>query len=213
MAARWRFAQFIEMIWWRGYLSKWGKADYLRWKKDYWKQLLDRFELWPAPGSRVLDAGCGPAGVFLVLEESEVDAVDPLLLRYEQVLPHFSRSDYPDVQFFATVLERFLPEKKYDTVFCFNALNHVNDLETSAQRLSELLRPGGTLVLAIDAHRQKWLRRLFQIFPGDILHPHQHTVLEYRQLLERQGLVVRQQALIRPGRIFDYVLFVSEKTL
>jgi hypothetical protein len=40
-----------------------------------------------------------------------VDALDPLLSAYEGRLSHFSRADYPEVTFFESGLEHFLPEK------------------------------------------------------------------------------------------------------
>ncbi len=210
MALQWRIAQFFELLWWRYYLSGRDKAAYLAWKRAYWQRLLDRFDLWPVQDSCVLDAGCGPAGVFIVLQDMRVDALDPLLERYERNLPHFSQADYPEVRFFQARLEYFLPGKKFDTVFCFNALNHMENLFQSAQQLSRLLRPGGKLVLSIDVHRKKWVRRLFQLFPGDVLHPQQYTASEYRQLLEQRGFAIEKEARIQSGLIFDYVLFVAQ---
>ena len=209
MALRWRIAQFFELFWWRRYLSGQDKTAYLAWKRAYWRQFLDRFDLWPPPDTGVLDAGCGPAGVFIILREMQVDALDPLLTAYERRLPHFSRADYPKVTFFETGLEHFFPEKKYDTVFCFNALNHVDNLRQSILQLSRLLQPRGKLVLTIDGHRKKWLRNLFRLFPGDILHPHQHTAMDYRRLLEKQGFFIEKEETVKCGLIFDYVLFVA----
>lgn len=211
MHIRWRIAQFFELHWWRRYLSGREKAAYLAWKRAYWRQLLAENALKPPPGSTVLDAGCGPAGIFLVLEQCRVDAVDPLLAAYEAALLHFSRADYPAVDFYDAPLEHFSPAKQYDYVFCLNALNHVADLPLCLGQLAGLTRPGGRLVLTVDAHRRRWLRRLFQIFPGDILHPQQFTVAEYRGMLQAEGYWILHEKVLKKTPVFHYVLFVAER--
>jgi SAM-dependent methyltransferase len=208
MNLRWRLAQFFEIRWWRRYLAPQHPEAYLEWKKAYWRRLLDRHGLWPPAGAAVLDAGCGPAGIFTVLDGCAVDAVDPLLDRYAATLPHFRPGAYPGVRFFTAMLETFEPGRKYDTVFCLNAINHVADLPAALRRLAALLDPGGRLVLAVDVHRHPFLKRAFRLLPADVLHPHQHTMDDYRAMLEAAGLAPGQDALIRSGKIFEYRLVV-----
>jgi len=107
MNLRWRVAQFFEIRWWQRYLSGHDKTAYLAWKRRYWFDFLKKSGLEIPPGASVLDAGCGPAGIFIILGSQTVDALDSLLDRYEKHLPHFCYSDYPNVRFFSQPLETF----------------------------------------------------------------------------------------------------------
>lgn len=211
MHLRWRIAQFFETRWWRHYLARRDKAEYLNWKRQYWLDFLQKSAIEFLPNSTVLDAGCGPAGIFIILENHTVDALDPLLHEYEQSLPHFRQSDYPQVRFFTTPLEFFLPDKKYDVVFCLNALNHVADLSLSLNRLADLTKPGGTLAVSVDAHNHVWLKKIFRLFPADILHPHQYDLAEYRAMLTERGFQIQQEVLLKKDAIFNYYLLVTKK--
>ena len=209
MNLRWRCAQFFELHWWKNYLHARDKAEYLRWKKSYWLDFLQKSGVELPPGATVLDAGCGPAGIFTILADGYlVDAVDPLIDRYAAVLPHFRQADYPKVRFYAQTLESFSPSKSYDIVFCLNAINHVADLSGGLDRLVSLLRPGGNLLLSVDAHNASWVRRIFQLAPADLLHPHQFTFPEYAQMLIARALHIERTVLLKKSRIFSYYLFV-----
>ena len=210
---RWQIAQFFELYWWRFYLANKPKKEYLAWKKAYWKAFLQKVGLELPANARVLDAGCGPAGIFTILDQQQVDALDPLLDQYAKKFPHFSPEDFPNVQFFNQPLEQFFPEKKYDVVFALNAINHVAELDTCMDRLVALTQPGGYLFLSVDAHRYRWLRRLFQLLPADILHPHQFTLEEYQDMLSRRGAKILRTVPLRSERIFNYYLLVAQLTV
>ncbi|MBX2892703.1 MAG: class I SAM-dependent methyltransferase [Saprospiraceae bacterium] len=212
MNLRWRIAQFFEIRWWQRYLGKYDKSAYLDWKRHYWQSFLEKSGLVVPPNAVVLDVGCGPAGIFMVLDTQTVDALDPLLARYEKKLSHFRRADYPRVRFFDAPLETFFPNRKYDFVFCLNALNHVADLPRCLERLAALVKPNGIIALSIDAHHRAWLKHLFRLVPADVLHPHQYDLAEYRAMLERQGFTIKQTLLVKKGLVFDYQLLVAENS-
>lgn len=209
MQLRWQIAQFFEIRWWQHYLCGKDKNRYLDWKKNYWKALVDRLGLQVEPDVSVLDAGCGPAGIFTILPNNRVDAVDPLLDRYERDLSHFRKSEYLNVRFFSETIEDFQPAQTYDYVFCLNAINHVSDLNFSLDRLTACTRPGGTLVLSVDAHNYGWLKRIFTWIPGDVLHPHQYDLTEYQDMLTRRGWRIEQTVLLKKERIFSYYVMVA----
>jgi 2-polyprenyl-6-hydroxyphenyl methylase/3-demethylubiquinone-9 3-methyltransferase len=211
MNLRWRLAQFFEIRWWRRYLARRDKTRYLNWKRGYWRDFLQKSDLDIPAHATVLDAGCGPAGIFTALENQTVYALDPLLEHYEKSLPHFRRSDYPQVRFSNKPLEDYFPDKTFEFVFCLNALNHVADLPHCVNRLAALTAPGGTLAVSIDAHNFYWLKRLFRLVPADILHPHQFDIEEYRAMLTGRGFRVMKEVLIRKETIFNYYLLVAEK--
>ena len=184
-------------------------GDYLDWKRAYWRgflvdtghaRVLD--PAWQLDG-RVLDAGCGPAGVFTVLAKASVTGVDPLLDDYD-ALPHFDRTAYPNVHWVSRPLEAYAPERPYEYVFCLNVINHVRDLSRVLRTLTRALTPGGTLVLSVDAHRFAPLRWVFALVPGDVLHPHQLTVAQYESVCTEAGLRLTAKRRYRRGAIFDY---------
>jgi len=211
MNLRWRVAQFFEIRWWRHYLVRRDKPDYLVWKRGYWRDFLQKSGLDIPSHASVLDAGCGPAGIFIILEKQTVYALDPLLEHYEKSLPHFRRSDYPQVRFFNKPLEDYFSDKAFDYVFCLNAINHVADLPGCFNRLAALTKSGGVLAISIDAHNRGWIKKMFRLVPADILHPHQYDLQEYRAMLVGRGFQVRKEVLIKKQAIFNYYLLVAEK--
>lgn len=213
MNKRWKLAQFWEIRWWQWYLQKKDKAIYLEQKARYWKRVLDQCELSLEQDMQVLDAGCGPAGIFLVLHGMQVTAIDPLLEAYEQQLVHFQRAAYPSIQFYTSSLEAFQADKAYDVIFCCNVINHVANLSLSLDRLSHWLKPGGTLILTVDVHNFQALKFLFRAIPGDILHPHQHDLADYVQMLVERKFELEKVTQLKTGLIFDYYLIKATSPL
>lgn len=158
-----------------------------------------------------LDAGCGPAGIFMNLDHCQTDAVDPLLNEYEQRLKHFDKADYPNVNFHALPLEQFSQPNAYNWIFCMNAINHVADIKLCVANLEQSLKPEGYLVLTVDSHKYNGLKMLFRAIPGDALHPHQFTLGDYLRLTVRHDLVHLGTVLIRSGNIFNHHLLIFRK--
>jgi len=208
---KWQLAQWLEIRWWKRYLKGRNPAAYIAWKTDYWLAFLTKITTLPnLSGQNILDAGCGPAGIFLALGNSRVTAIDPLLNQYA-TLPHFSKDRYPYVEFQTKAIEALSDTDCYDITFCLNAINHVADIQLSLDQLVKATRPGGTIVLSIDAHRHSWLMPLFRLLPGDALHPHQYDLQGYLQLVADAGCKVTEKILVKPGNIFDYWVLVGEK--
>lgn len=205
---RWKIAQAAEIRWWQGYLNKKPKTEYLQWKNKYWETLLSDINVEMQDGESVLDAGCGPAGIFMALKNQQVDAMDPLLDQYSEKLDHFSKKDYPGVNFYAEPLETFQPKKPYDKVFCLNAINHVADLDLCFDQLISFTKKEGTLILSIDAHNYWGFKKIFKLLPGDILHPHQYDLKEYQKMLEDRNCEIQSCTLYKKEFFFNYYIFV-----
>ncbi|NUO01088.1 MAG: hypothetical protein HUU01_10790 [Saprospiraceae bacterium] len=208
---KWKLAQALEWRWWQYYLSKRPKQVYLDNKRAYWRKMLEDAGVTPKNGDRLLDAGCGPAGLFILPLPGNMDALDPLLENYKKNLTHFTPEDYPRVRFLAQPLESFNAQEVYHKVFCFNAINHVKDLETSVKRLADALQTHGTMLVSVDVHKYQWLKKMFQYLPGDVLHPHQYDSADYHSFFARQGLILLRSKVLKQGLIFDYYLMVFEK--
>ena len=220
MSLRWKIAQAAEIRWWQNYLKNKPITEYSHWKIQYWETLLvetgveikntDQSRSL-GEGVRILDAGCGPAGIFMIFKNQNVDALDPLLNDYEAKLPHFKKSLYPNVHFYNQSLESFDRKNEYDAVFCLNAINHVADLQKSFDILVDSVKPGGHLVVSIDAHNFSLLKTIFQAIPGDILHPHQFDLAEYTDMLTSRGCILEKTILKKKEFIFNYYILVLRK--
>jgi 2-polyprenyl-3-methyl-5-hydroxy-6-metoxy-1,4-benzoquinol methylase len=208
---RWKIAQAAELKWWQNYLKNKDTKTYLEWKKSYWIEFLRKCAICLPKNTNCLDAGCGPAGIFIILENNTVDACDPLIDKYEG-LDVFDKTAYVNVNFLKSSIENFNIEKQYDYIFCLNAINHVADLKNSISKLSELLNEKGTLLLSTDVHRHKFLKAIFRLLPGDILHPQQHSLKDYRKMIAEKNLEITAEILIKRTTIFDYYAFVLKKS-
>jgi 2-polyprenyl-3-methyl-5-hydroxy-6-metoxy-1,4-benzoquinol methylase len=209
---RWKIAQAAEIRWWRLYLREKNPTTYLPKKRAYWLSFLVELGVSVPAGSTVLDAGCGPSGIFMALSDCKVVACDPLLDQYQSKLHgHFNAAWYPNTEFVHAGLEA-LPSKKYDFIFCLNVINHIADLEAGLDALAQLTQPGTTLVLSVDVHNSSWLKRIFRLFPGDILHPQQHDLADYESMLQSRGLtMLTPPKLLRKENIFSFYGLVLVK--
>lgn len=235
MKLRWNVAQAMEIRWWQRYLKNRDITDYHIWKGAYWhqflkeigfekKELIEKIKHQNLDNQRVtegggiptlLDAGCGPAGIFMIFDGADaalrIDALDPLLNEYEEKLPHFKKSNYPQTQFLAKPLEQLEVRERYDFIFCINAINHVADLQKSFVQLVNAAKRGATLVVSIDAHNFQLLKHLFRLVPGDILHPHQYDLTEYEAMLANCGCRVEKSILSKKEFIFNYYILIATK--
>lgn len=209
---KWKIAQAAEIRWWKNYLSGKTPEEYLAWKRNYWLDFLKQCGVELPQYQQVLDAGCGPAGIFMALPNTNaIDALDPLMDQYIAEIPHFKPQDSPHTTFINKPLEDLRETEKYDVVFCLNAINHVADIRGSLKALADSIKMGGQLVISTDAHRRKWLKKIFQWLPGDILHPQQYDIEDYIEMLKANNFDIQRNILVKREGIFDYVCFVCKK--
>jgi 2-polyprenyl-6-hydroxyphenyl methylase/3-demethylubiquinone-9 3-methyltransferase len=208
---RWRFAQYLERRWWKRYLREKPAERYLKDKKAYWARTLAELGWEPVAGRKVLDAGCGPAGVYIHIGEIEqVTALDPLLDSYEADLAIFRRADYPNVEFLTQPLEEaFSQETGFEAIYCFNAINHVSDWDAAIDALTAHARPGTRMLMTSDVHRHKLLLPIFKALPGDALHPQQHGPEAYRSALKQRGWRIEREDVLRVEAIFNYTSWIA----
>ncbi len=222
IALRWNIAQFFERLWWQNYLRAKDNHRYLEWKRNYWQKILQQvFELMDDKTVKenfknnsldILDAGCGPAGIFLNLENHRVDAMDPLVEKYLGGLRLIERPDFPRVNFIPQQLENFPAPEKYDFIFCMNCINHVKDMEVSLKNLSTSLKHQGFLVVTVDAHNYNIVKSLLQMIPADILHPCQLRLQDYAEAITKTLKTKNlKRSLLKQGILFNHYLMVAQK--
>lgn len=210
---RWQIAQWLELRWWKRYLRVKSKPEYLGWKRNYWLNLLGFIsnEVKVGASKSIADMGCGPAGIFIALQDNKVTAVDSLLNEYERHIPFFKQSDYPNTAFIQSSIEDFTSDKKFDVVFCMNAINHVSSIEKAFETLKNICAEDGVLVVSIDAHNYSGLRTIFNLLPGDILHPHQYTLKGYKKLLAKDGWKVSVPYLLKQEFLFNHYVLIAKR--
>ena len=212
MLTKWKLAQKIEYRWWKKYLEKRDVTEYLKWKYNYWHVLLQSIYAFvdPPHGKTILDAGCGPAGIFMNLEGNTVHAMDPLLEKYKS-FKHFLPERYPWTQFINSPLEDLNEVATYDLIFCMNAINHVNHIDLCYDKMVKALKPGGYLIISTDCHRNNFVKKIFQLIPGDVLHPIQLNILEYHEFLTKRNMKILSDVIYKQELIFNYHLSISQK--
>ena len=89
-----------------------------------------------------------------------------------------------------------------------NAINHVHDIEKGFEKLNEVCAENGTIVFSIDAHNFSFFKYLFRLIPGDILHPHQYDLEEYKQFLEKQKMKIVKTEWLKKEFFFNHYLMV-----
>ncbi len=211
MKTRWHIAQATESLWWRWYLHRRNPADYLQWKTEYWRHFFERFELDLQPQGALLEVGCGPAGVGLVLPCERLTLLDPLLKRYQELFPAITQRSLAGCRLVYQPLESWETHEKFEHIYCFNVINHCQDLERCAHKLTYLLQDGGSLYLSTDCHRHESLKLLFRRIPADVLHPQQYDLGDYVALFEGKGLELQATHCVHRGRIFEYQLLIFKK--
>lgn len=89
----------------------------------------------PSTPTRVLEIGCGDGELALALAGAghEVTAIDP------------QAPEGPT--FHNTTLEDFASDTRFDAVVASVSLHHITDVELGVNKVADLLRPGGFLVL------------------------------------------------------------------
>jgi SAM-dependent methyltransferase len=104
-----------------------------------------------APGTRVLDAGCGPGCFALLMAEAgcQVDAVDADQGEVDKARQLLESTPYAAQVTCQQADLHTLPfeDGTFDVVWCSRVIHHVPDYVTAARELRRVLKPGGRLVL------------------------------------------------------------------
>lgn len=146
---------------------------------DRWLTQLGRYDL------DIIEVGCG-AG-WLCDRLTKFGRVTGTDLSHEVLARAANR--WPSVNYVAgDFMQLDFPERAYDVVITLEVLAHVADQAAFVRKLSRLLRPGGTLMLATQNRPQLERNDIPPPAPGQIRHWVDAT--ELRQLLQREFRVV-----------------------
>lgn len=158
----------------RAYQVQKDPASIVETSVAYWRRILALLppdEVAVGAATRVLDAGCGPAGILLAVAAGERVGFDPLMNFYLERFPHLR--DLP-MRWIEARAEEFRDDSPFDVVFCVNMLDHTEDPAASAANLARQVAPGGRLVLLLNVHLTRFFRGYFERFHRFIDPPHPH---------------------------------------
>ena len=117
------------------------------------------------------------------------------------------------MSFISKAFEDFKTDKRFDIVFCLNAVNHFRDFRYSIEKLQGFLKKDGIMILSIDVHRFSFFKYLFRLIPGDALHPHQHSRVDYIGLMKTlSNIEYVSHETLNNGHIFNYEVLIYKKS-
>ena len=155
------------------------------------RELISRLEL--APGSRVLDVGCGLGGAgFLMAQEFElrVDGIDVSANMIQRARARLAELELgPGVSLTLGDCLDLKAHEAYDAIYSRDVFLHINDKERLFRVLHRALKPGGTLLFTDYCCGNKPWQPDFEKYVTDRRYC-LHTVPEYRAILEGAGFLV-----------------------
>jgi ubiquinone/menaquinone biosynthesis C-methylase UbiE len=121
--------------------------------EHHWKmiaaQLGNNFGEW------VLEIGCGPAGMIMFIDAKTRIGLDPLMLEYQKMFGierfngnlHYYKGSGDDLAFV---------DNKFDTVFCFTVIEHLDNYEDVLDEMIRVVKPGGSIYLSTNVYAGYW---------------------------------------------------------
>jgi 2-polyprenyl-3-methyl-5-hydroxy-6-metoxy-1,4-benzoquinol methylase len=165
---------------------------------DYGRLVHERkIGLLPAPLGRVLDVGCAEgAGIDALRARGATHVAG---IEADERFATEARKRYDEVVTGSVPADITWPEQSFDTVLCYDILEHLYDPWSTTRLLASLLAPGGHLHLSIPNARNKelWLPLLragrFRYAPEgimDVTHIRFFGRRDAIEMLEAAGLEV-----------------------
>jgi len=148
------------------------------------------------PGTRVLEAGCGPGFLAKLLKDRGADVVGTDVSRFgtERTAKRGLPTHHVDLD--TTRLP--FDDESFDTVVCNSNLEHLFYLEDNLNECLRVLKRGGTFIW-MEPNTGHWRYRLWLLFgrfpylpesPTDPYHIRHVTAYELQKLCRDNGLVV-----------------------
>ena len=167
-----------------GYLT----LDRMAALKNYNRWLLDRFE--GHIGKRLLEVGSGTGNMTRLLYGRDLIVATDVESAYLHILENRFRR-LPTIRVARLNLEtddgKALEQYEFDTVVCFNVLEHIEHDLDAMRNLYDLLVPGGRLLLFVPADQ-----RLFGTLDKQVGHFRRYTAKTLADVITAAGFEIRQ---------------------
>lgn len=156
---------------------------------------------------KILEIGSAGTSIFLALQKGQRYAIDPLFNYIFDLYPFLKElEEYQEVNFITSTVEDASFSFKFDVIFAINVLDHTRDPQKVADKLKNLLAPGGYLIIVVDTYADKVVRNIMQFFDPDPAHPHHFIPENITALFENHRLIKYE------GKIFEiYIHSGSDK--
>lgn len=166
------------------------------------EKLVSRFEgRFPISDKlHYLDIGCGDGGICIALAKSGCEGltgVDIIPRAIERAKLNAVRMGVESkINFICKDINEWEPDRKYDIVLSYAALEHISRPKMFLQRLSRLVTKDGTVFLAFGP--------LFHAITGDHLSDFFRVVIPWRGVLFSEKALLRLRSeFFRPGDPVD----------
>jgi ubiquinone/menaquinone biosynthesis C-methylase UbiE len=126
--------------------------EFVKKSVSYNKYLVD--SVWKYMGARILDVGCGIGTITsLFLKDKFIVGMDIS----DYYLSKF-RQNVKEVQAFNIDIAgentaRFFKDYSFDTIFCSNVLEHIENDDKALKNMCAILESGGVLILIVPNHK------------------------------------------------------------
>ena len=135
-----------------------------------------------APGSRILDAGCGDgalSGLLAMRLQSQIDGIDVVPMSIELARNEFAKRNLRGSFQLIDGYDYPFANSTFQAVVCSDVIEHVQKPADMLHEMWRVLAPGGTLVVTTPIrytekpldrlHVQEWFPDEFQHFCSDVL--------------------------------------------
>jgi SAM-dependent methyltransferase len=144
---------------------------------------------------KILDAGCGVGyGSKILSMVGDVEGCDIDLESIQEIdSPNFFQHDLVEPL-----------SSKYDTIVCFEVLEHIENIDLAVHNLKEALNPGGKLIFSLP---------LYEEYGFNPYHHHTFTFEQAKDLMKIKGWNVQEGLNFYPvnlGKKFTYFIGISE---
>jgi SAM-dependent methyltransferase len=212
---------FKNAIW--QILKKLGAVEQYRGddRNTWWKKHFDDYQFLPSQVENAIEVGCGPyTNVRLMTERCAIKHLvlsDPLIRTYVKFKLTFVSDMYRKA---GCMLDDHPLEQLpfaagfFDLAVMINVLDHVNDGRRCMERLIEVIRPGGLIILGQDLSNEEDQLAL-QRDPGQIGHPIKLDHRWFEPYLEPFEPVVKKvltrEQSYEPHQHYGALIFAGKK--
>jgi len=150
---------------------------------------------------KVLDIGCGPRGSLEWVPSSTVAVgLDPLAKEYLSLNSGTKNLQMDLIEGYCEAIP--FEDNSFDIVTSFNSIDHVEDIQQSANEIQRVLKPGGLLLLICDVNRKATLTEPHSLSINSIKGNFSQLTLKEEKLLDA-SIKFKIYANIRADKLLE----------
>jgi SAM-dependent methyltransferase len=201
---RWDIATKHELSTWNTQKELFTSKSYLDSKKRYWDGIINGLPFKIQKNMQILEVGCGPMGITLVLKAGRIFGLDPLINEFRK---NFKIPPY--YKYIPKKIEDYKTDEKFDVIFAMQVLDHVDDIKKTAKVTESLLKECGFLVVEMRCSNHTPIKHYFNIFGRfiDPNHPHHPKKIDVIKLFSKLKIVE-----MKINKNYKYYLYDTPKT-